>query len=75
MQRASSRFVVMAEYYNPTPVTVPYRNHTDRMFKRDFAGEFLDAYPDFTLLDYGFRYHRGTFPADDITWFLMERRG
>lgn len=74
LYEASSRFILVAEYYNPSPVVIPYRNHTDRLFKRDFAGELMDAYSDLELLDYGFSYHRDTaFPQDDITWFLLEK--
>src|SRR5262249_42908160 len=29
LYRASGRYVLMAEYYNPTPVPVSYRGHTD----------------------------------------------
>ena len=75
LYEASSRYVMVAEYYNPSPVAIPYRNHTDRLFKRDFAGEMLDKFPDLKLVDYGFAYHRdAAFPQDDITWFLMEKR-
>jgi pseudaminic acid biosynthesis-associated methylase len=71
---ASKKYICIAEYYNPTPVTVPYRGHTDRLFKRDFAGEMLDKYPDLKLIDYGFAYHRDPqYPQDDITWFLLEK--
>lgn len=71
---ASGRYVLMCEYYNPSPVAIPYRGHADRLFKRDFAGEFLDSQPGFRLADYGFAYRRDpNFPQDDITWFLMER--
>ncbi|MCG8441280.1 MAG: hypothetical protein MI723_05665, partial [Caulobacterales bacterium] len=76
LARAAGRYAVICEYYNPTPVTAPYRGHADRLFKRDFAGEFLDAHPAFRLRDYGFIYHRDpNFPADDFTWFLLERTG
>lgn len=74
LAEASRRYVVIAEYYNPTPVSVSYRGHQDRLFKRDFAGEFLLAHPQFKLVDYGFVYHRDPqHPQDDITWFLMEK--
>lgn len=70
------RYLLICEYYNPTPVQVLYRSHSDRLFKRDFCGEILDCYPDLELVDYGFVYHRDpTFPQDDINWFLLERRG
>jgi spore coat polysaccharide biosynthesis protein SpsF len=75
MYAASSRYVALSEYYNPTPVAIPYRGHEDRLFKRDFAGDLLDRFPDLTLVDYGFCYHRDpNFPADDMTWFLLEKR-
>ena len=69
---ATDRYLMVAEYYNPSPVAIPYRGHSDRLFKRDFAGEIMDRYPQMKLLDYGFAYHRDpSFPQDDITWFLM----
>ncbi len=69
------RYLLVAEYYNPAPVTIPYRGHTDRLFKRDFAGEIMDRHPELHLVDYGFSYHRDPkFPQDDITWFLMEKQ-
>lgn len=72
---ASSRYVLVGEYYNPSPVAIPYRGHSDRLFKRDFAGEMLDRFDDLTLVDYGFAYHRDPdYPQDDISWFLMEKR-
>lgn len=71
---ASSKFILIAEYYNPSPVTIPYRGHSDRLFKRDFAGEFLEKFSDCRLIDYGFAYHKDpVFPQDDITWFLIKK--
>ena len=68
------RYILIAEYFNPTPVEVPYRGHAGRLWKRDFAGEMLDAYQDLRVLDYGFTWNRDPFPQDTITWFLLERR-
>ena len=71
---ASRRYVLVCEYYNPTPVAIAYRGHSDRLFKRDFAGEMLESFPNLRLVDYGFTYRRDpAFPQDDITWFLMEK--
>jgi spore coat polysaccharide biosynthesis protein SpsF len=73
---ASSRYVMVCEYYNPSPVEVSYRGHEHALFKRDFAGEMLDAHPELSLVDYGFTYHRDPqHPLDDSTWFLMEKHG
>jgi spore coat polysaccharide biosynthesis protein SpsF len=75
LHEATGKYLLVCEYYNPSPVAIPYRGHTDRLFKRDFAGEILDAYPDLKLVDYGFAYHRDpAFPQDDISWFLMEKK-
>ncbi len=72
---SSSRYLLVAEYYNPAPVAIPYRGHADRLFKRDFAGEIMERHPKMLLVDYGFAYRRDpNFPQDDITWFLMEKR-
>jgi len=72
---ASSRWILVCEYYNPSPTAIPYRGHTERLFKRDFAGEMLDEFHDLRLVDYGFAYRRDpAFPQDDITWFLLEKR-
>jgi pseudaminic acid biosynthesis-associated methylase len=74
LYRASRRFVFVCEYYNPFPVVIPYRGYDDRLFKRDFAGDLMDQYPDLKLVDYGFYYRRDPlFPQDDISWFLMEK--
>ena len=71
---SSDRYILVAEYYNPTPVNVSYRGYNDRLFKRDFAGEMLDKYSDLELVDYGFLYHRDKyFKQGDISWFLLEK--
>lgn len=68
---ASQRWILIAEYYSPTPVEKDYRGHRGKLWKRDFAGELMDLYPDLKLVDYGFAYHRDPHPQDDITWFLL----
>jgi spore coat polysaccharide biosynthesis protein SpsF len=73
--QSTARYLLIGEYYNPSPVAIPYRGHTDRLFKRDFAGELMDRHPGMSLVDYGFAYRRDpNFPQDDITWFLLEKR-
>jgi hypothetical protein len=65
-------------YYNPTPGTMPYRGHRQRLFERDFTADMLDRFSDLKLLDYGFRCPCDTLhPIDELTlgltWFLMEQ--
>lgn len=72
---ATNHYLMVAEYYNPVPVAISYRGHSDRLFKRDFAGEIMERHPEMQLIDYGFVYNRDpNFPQDDITWFLMEKK-
>jgi len=71
---SSRKYLCVCEYYNPSPVSVAYRGHNDRLFKRDFAGEMLDRFPDLRLVAYGFKYRRDqVFLHGDETWFLMEK--
>jgi pseudaminic acid biosynthesis-associated methylase len=75
LYKASKKYILVREYYNPTPVEINYRGHSERLFKRDFAGELMDKYADLELVDYGFQYHRDyNFPADDSTWFLLKKQ-
>jgi pseudaminic acid biosynthesis-associated methylase len=74
LYRASNRYILVVEYYNPTPVEIVYRGHAGRLFKRDFAGDLLDKFPGLRVVDYGFVWRRDpVFPQDDSTWFVLEK--
>lgn len=73
MHYAAEKYIVIAEYYNPTPATVEYRGHHNKLFKRDFAGEMLDMFPDLSMVGYGFWYHRDAYPQDDINYFILRK--
>lgn len=54
---------------------INYRGHSDRLFKRDFAGEMMQKFPDLKLIDYRSVYKNDpSFPQDDVNWFLMEKK-
>ena len=75
LYQTSLKYILITEYYNPTPVEVNYRGHSGKLFKRDFAGDMMDRYPDLSLVDYGFVYYRDpNFRQDDATWFLMKKK-
>jgi spore coat polysaccharide biosynthesis protein SpsF len=57
---------MVCESYHPTPTMVPYRGTSGTLFKRDFAGELMDAFG-LALVDYRFVYRRDRFPLDDCT--------
>ena len=75
LYRSSNRHIILIEYYNPSPVEIPYRGHSGKLFKRDFAGEMLDKFGDLSIVDYGFVWRRDpVFPQDDASWFVLEKR-
>ena len=75
LYNSSNKYILICEYYNPSPITVTYRGHKDCLFKRDFAGELITKYSDLILVDYGFCYKRDkTFPQDDVNWFLLKKQ-
>lgn len=75
MYNTSKKYICMIEYYNPSPLELPYRGHSQKMYKRDFAGEIMKKYPDLKLVDYGFFYHNDPcHDQEDMTWFLMEKK-
>ncbi len=74
LEKASKKYLLIGEYYSRKPEDIMYRGFKNKLYKRDFAGEFLDKFKNFQLLDYGFNYYRDSnFPQDDITWFLLQR--
>jgi pseudaminic acid biosynthesis-associated methylase len=77
LHQTSKKYICIAEYYNPSPMTVTYRGNKNKLFKRDFAGEMLDKFKDLKLIDYGFAYYRDQNydnQYDDINWFLLEKK-
>ena len=75
LYEASRRYVLIAEYINPVPVELEYRGHSGRLFKRDFAGDFIDQIGPgkLEILDYGFWWRRVEPQWDDLTWTLMRK--
>ena len=69
----SNRYILVCEYYNPSPVSIDYRGNKDRLFKRDFAGELINMYG-LKLVDYGFNYQHDHYLTQcDSTWFLLSK--
>ena len=70
----SNNYILISEYFSPSPVEISYRNHKDRLFKRDFAKEFWAKYPDLSLVDYGFFWSMDNYTnGDDLNWFLFKK--
>lgn len=75
MYELSSRYVLMGEYFNRTPVMLEYQGQKDRLFKRDFGKLFIESF-DVKLVDYGFLWGHvyDTAGFDDVTWWLFEKQ-
>lgn len=77
MRALSKEYILINEYFNPSPVEISYRGHSERLFKRDFAGEFMDAAEaageKFNIVATGFLWKRDNPAWDDTTWFLLKR--
>ena len=46
LYNSSKKYILVCEYYNPSPVELSYRGHKEKLFKRDFAGDILSKYSD-----------------------------
>jgi pseudaminic acid biosynthesis-associated methylase len=72
LYRSSRRYICIAECYNPLPETIEFRGYARPPFRRDFAGEMIDMFPDLELVSCGFAYNPRLRQQDSITWFLLE---
>jgi pseudaminic acid biosynthesis-associated methylase len=75
MFELSSRYIMIAEYFNRTPVMVSYHGEDDRLFKRDFGKLFVENF-DCKIVDYGFLwgYEFDSAGFDDITYWVFEKK-
>jgi pseudaminic acid biosynthesis-associated methylase len=73
LYRASSKYVLIAEYYSRQPVEIEYRGHAGRLWKRDFCTEFMERFRDMKRVDYGYVDRHDPYPLDDIHWWLFRK--
>lgn len=70
----SDKYILINEYFNPKPVAIEYRGNSERLFKRDFASEFMEANDNkVKLVDYGFLWSKVEPTWDNTTWWLFEK--
>ena len=70
----SKKYILIIEYFSPKPVEINYRGNEGKLFKRDFASEFLDLFPKSKIIDYGFIWSKDKFAwGDDVNWFLIKK--
>ena len=76
MFNLSKKYIYINEYFNPTPVELPYRGYKGKLFKRDFAKELWTLFPRLKLLDYGFHWSadpKKKNNCDNSNWFLFKK--
>jgi pseudaminic acid biosynthesis-associated methylase len=71
----SSKYILMGEYFNRTPVMIEYHGEKDKLFKRDFGKLFMENF-NVELVDYGFLWGHLYDDAgfDDITYWLFRKK-
>ena len=72
--RVSQRYILTLEYFSPHSHAVSYHGHNDLLFKRDYGGLFLDAFPNLEPVANGFFWKRTT-GLDDLNWWLFRKKG
>lgn len=72
IHRVSRKTIVCAEYFNAYPETITYRGHSEKLFKRDFGGFWMEQFPSLKLVDYGFAWKPVT-GLDNITWWIFSK--
>jgi pseudaminic acid biosynthesis-associated methylase len=74
MYEYSSRYILIGEYFNRTPVSLEYQGEHDKLFKCDFGKIFMENFG-VKLVDYGFLwghlYDNAGF--DDVTYWVFEK--
>lgn len=74
MFHLSSRYIIMVEYFNRTPVSIDYRGEKNKLFKSDFGKLFIENFP-VKVIDVGFLWGHIYDSAgfDDVTFWVFEK--
>jgi pseudaminic acid biosynthesis-associated methylase len=74
MFELSNQFVIIAEYFNRTPISITYRGEDEKLFKRDWGKFVLENFPA-ELITYGFLWGHEYDAAgfDDITYWVFQK--
>jgi pseudaminic acid biosynthesis-associated methylase len=72
IHRVSSRFILSIEYFSEYPVEIPYRGHSNLLFKRDFGLLWKEIFPELAIRGSGFFWRPET-GLDNLTWWLFEK--
>jgi pseudaminic acid biosynthesis-associated methylase len=71
LHRCSRRYLLAIEYAAEEETTIPYREHGDLLWKRDFLKHYQTQFPGLALVRQGFWDMADGF--DRCTWWLLEK--
>jgi pseudaminic acid biosynthesis-associated methylase len=74
MYELSRKYLIVAEYFNRTPISIEYHGEKEKLFKRDW-GKFVIENFDVSVIDYGFLWGHEFDAAgfDDITFWVFTK--
>ena len=72
--KLSSRYILLNEYFNRTPLMIEYRGELNKLFKNNFGAIFIENFK-VKLIDYGFLWGKEYDSAgfDDTTYWIFEK--
>lgn len=71
--RVSRRYLLAMECFSETPTAVPYRDHSEMMWKQDFLKAYQERHRELVVLDQGAWGPEYWF--DNAHWWLLEKPG
>lgn len=72
IHRVAKRWIVCGEYFAPSEEMIPYRGHSNALWRRDYGSLYLDAFSDLHCTSTTFAWKRMT-GLDNLTFWVFEK--
>lgn len=72
MYNASSKYIVVIEYFSAEEREIPYRGQRNALWTRDYGSIIMDRHSDLRCIGYGFLWKRMT-GLDNLTYWIFEK--
>lgn len=70
--RCSAKWIICGEYFAPSEEMIPYRGHTEALWRRDYGSMYLDLFPDLQCSSVTFAWKRMT-GLDNLTFWVFQK--
>lgn len=70
--RCAGKWIICGEYFAPSEEMIPYRGHTDALWRRDYGSMYLDLFPDLKCTATVFAWKRQT-GLDNLLFHVFEK--